>query len=215
MKAILCACVAAVTLAAPMPAAAALPGAGAVQTLLRGIPQQGPWLGRPTAPVTLVEYVDLQCPFCATFSAQTLPPLVKAYVRTGRVRILFRGLAFLGRDSTTALRWTFAAGRQNRLWNVLEILFANQGRENAGWVTQSLLTRVARAVPGLDVARLRRDTSRTSAQIANAAEAATAARVPGTPYLAAGTSLLTLKPLTLKSFDAGELAAQLDRLLRR
>jgi protein-disulfide isomerase len=196
-------------------AASRSPAAGPqdVSALLRGIPQHGAWLGRPGAPLTVVEYVDLQCPYCAKFGRETFPTLVRTYVRTGRVRMLFRGLAFLGPDSQTALRWTFAAGRQNRLWNVLELLFAKQGRENSGWVTPSLLTRVARSVPGLDTARLRRDSARVTSEIAAAAAAAKAARVPGTPYLEVGSSLMTMQPLRLRSFDPKDLAAQIDALL--
>jgi hypothetical protein len=195
-------------------AAAAVPGAAEVNARLRGIPQHGAWLGKPTAPVILVEYVDLQCPFCARFSQQTLPSILRGYVRTGRVRILFRGLAFLGSDSTKALQWTFGAAAQNRLWNVLELLFANQGQENSGWVTDKLLTSVARSVPGLDLKRLRRDAPRSGLLVASAASAARAAKVPGTPYLQAGRSLATLRPLRLTSFDAADLTSQLDLLLR-
>src|SRR3954451_20336105 len=107
-----------------------IPGATQVDALLRGIPQRGPWLGRATAPLTVVEYVDVQCPYCARFSDEIFPTVVKRYVRTGRVRILFRGLAFVGPDSVRGLRWATAAGRQNRLWNVVELLYANQGAEN-------------------------------------------------------------------------------------
>jgi protein-disulfide isomerase len=197
-------------------AALVVPSANAadVNALLRGIPQQGPWLGKKTAPLTLVEYVDLQCPYCAVFSRQTLPPIVRSHVRTGKVRILFRGLAFVGPESATALRWTYGAGAQNKLWNVLELLFANQGGENKGWVTQSLLNAVARSVPGLDLAKLKRDAPRTGMQIASAAAAAEAARVPGTPYLQVGRSLSKLQPLRLKSLEAKDLAAQLDALLK-
>ena len=181
---------------------------------LHGIPQSGPWLGRASAPVVLVEYVDLQCPYCAEFSKRTLPPIIRDYVRTGKVRILFRGLAFLGPDSAEALRWTYGAAGQNRLWNVLELLFRQQGRENSGWVTPRLLTSVARSVPGLDLARLRRDAARAGFLIDSAAGAARAARVPGTPFFQAGRSLSTLQTLRLTSLDSHAFAAKLDSLLR-
>jgi protein-disulfide isomerase len=197
------------------PAAADVPGARDVSALLRGTPQRGAWLGRPTAPVTLVEYVDLQCPFCARFAEETFRPIVRTYVRTGRVRVLFRGIAFLGADSVSTLRWTYAAGRQNKLWNVLELLFANQGRENSGWAKPALLTGVARSVPGLDLARLRRDALKVTAQMKSAAAAAAAAKVPGTPYLEIGGSLTSLRPLPLKSFDPDDIGREIDRLLRR
>jgi protein-disulfide isomerase len=195
-------------------AAASVPGAAGVDALLRGVPQHGVWLGRPTAPVVLVEYVDLQCPYCAAFSKRTLPPLIRGYVRTGKVRILFRGMAFLGADSVTALRWTFGAAGQNKLWNVLELLYRAQGSENSGWVTPRLLASVAAAVPGLNVAKLRRDAARADFQIAAAAAAAKTAKVPGTPYLEVGRSLSTLQPLRLESFDPQALAAAFDHLLR-
>ena len=195
-------------------AGAAVPGASDVNALLRGVPQQGPWLGKRTAPLIVVEYVDLQCPYCAVFSRQTLPPIIRSYVRTGKVRLLFRGLAFVGPESATALRWTFGAGAQNKLWNVLELLYVQQGGENAGWVTQPLLNAVAHSVPGLDLARLKKDAPRTGLAIASAASAASAAKVPGTPYLQVGRSLATLQPLRLKSLESRDLAAQLDALLR-
>jgi protein-disulfide isomerase len=196
-------------------AAAVIPAASAGDgSVLRGVSQHGAWLGKPSAPVVLVEYVDLQCPYCAEFSRRTLPPLIREYVRTGKVRILFRGMAFLGPDSVKALRWTFGAAAQNRLWNVLELLFHRQGRENSGWVTSRLLTEVARAVPGLDLARLRRDAKHTDFQVAAAAAAAKAANVPGTPYFQVGRSLSSLEPLRLETFDSDDISARLDKLLR-
>lgn len=206
-------CLVAVVAALGVPAAhASVPGTAQTASLLRGIPQHGAWLGESKAPIVIVEYVDLQCPYCKVFSTETLPGLIRQYVRTGRARILFRGLAFVGPDSKTALRWTYAAGKQNKLWNVLELLYANQGTENHGWVTTPLLTSVARSVPGLDLARLRRDVSHTATDMAAAAAAAQRAKVPGTPYLEAGRSLSTLRTLQLRSFDVKDLASQLDAL---
>ena len=195
-------------------AAAPRPGAEGVNALLRGVPQHGVWLGEPTAPVVLVEYVDLQCPYCAEFSRRTLPALIVDYVRTGKVRILFRGLAFLGPDSLTALRWTFGAAGQDRLWNVLGLLLRAQRRENSGWVTPGLLASVAAAVPGLRVAQLRRDAVHADFQIAAAAAAAKAARVPGTPYFEVGRSVSALRPLRPTSLDPRVWAVAFDRLLR-
>ena len=194
----------------------AVPGAPQVESLLRGIPQDGPWLGRKTAPLTLIEYVDVQCPYCARFSSEVLPTVVKRYVRTGRVRILFRGLAFVGPDSVRGLRWATAAARQDRLWNVLELLFVNQGDENGGWVTQRLLNSVARDVHGLDVSRVRRDAGSAwvSEQLRAMAAAAKHAHVPGTPYFEVGRMLGPLEPVTMRSFSVSEFTSQLDRRLR-
>jgi protein-disulfide isomerase len=90
------------------------PAAASSQSgLFAGIPQRGLVLGRNDAPVTLVEYADLQCPYCAEWTARTLPTLVKDYVRRGKLRIDFRGLAFIGPDSDVALRAAIAAGRDN------------------------------------------------------------------------------------------------------
>jgi hypothetical protein len=88
-------------------------------SLFRNIPQRGAVLGNPAAPVTLVEYADLQCPYCADWAVGALPVLVDEYVRSGKLRIVFRGMAFLGPESDTALRTAVAAGRQNRLWDVV------------------------------------------------------------------------------------------------
>ena len=103
----------------------------ATHSSLAGIPQRGIVLGDPDAPVTLVEYVDLQCPYCAEWAVRTFPVLVSDYVRTGKLRIVFHGLAFIGPDSDTALRTALAAGREDRLWDVVAGFYVRQGAENA------------------------------------------------------------------------------------
>jgi protein-disulfide isomerase len=81
-----------------------IPGQKESAEMLAGIPQSGIHLGSPSAPVRLVEFADLQCPFCREYTLQTLPQLVQDYVRSGKVRMEFRDLAFLGKDSVTAGR---------------------------------------------------------------------------------------------------------------
>ena len=122
----------------------------AVESLFAGIEQQGGALGSPEAPVTLVEYADLQCPYCAQWARETLPALVDEYVEAGKLRIVFQGLAFIGPDSDKALRTAIAAGQDDHLWDVVHGLYASQGAENAGWVTDGLVGEIASGVPGLD-----------------------------------------------------------------
>ena len=81
-------------------------------SLFAGIEQHGAALGSPKAPVTLVEYADLQCPYCAQWARDALPTLVEDYVKTGKLRIVFSGMAFIGADSDKALRTAIAAGEQ-------------------------------------------------------------------------------------------------------
>jgi protein-disulfide isomerase len=176
---------------APAVSAVAAP---APEHSLVGIPQHGATLGDPNAEVTLVEYADLQCPYCAQWSRQAFPVLVDEYVRTGKVRIVFRGLAFLGPDSVRALRVTVAAGRQNRLWNVVEGLYSRQGVENSGWVTDVMLHEVAghRAVVGSSTPWVDRE-------LTKAAAAAQAAGIAGTPAFQVGR---TGGPLELVQVDS-------------
>src|SRR5215203_1759636 len=119
--------------------------------LYRGIRQQGIALGNAQAPVTLVEYADLQCPYCAQWARDALPTIVADYVRSGKVRLVFHGLSFLGPDSDKALRAALAAGRQNRVWDVVHALYVHQGAENVGWVTDELLQSLGDT--GVDVDR--------------------------------------------------------------
>jgi len=160
------------------PTAVGIHGAEATQTLLQGIPQQGNVLGRVNAPLTIVEYADVQCPACQAWALDTFPAIVEEYVRPGKAKIVFNGVAFLGPDSVTALQTAFAAGEQDKLWNVSELLFHNQGEENAGWVTEDLLRTIGDSVPGLDTDTMLGD--RDSGEVVAALAAAQgAAQVAG------------------------------------
>ena len=116
-----------------------------VSNLLRGIPEHDGVLGDPKAPVTLTEYVDLQCPVCAEASKQTLPWLVENYVRTGKAKLDLRALHFLGPDSEKAARVASGAKARGRLWPFVEAFYAAQGQENSGYVTDDFLRSVAKA----------------------------------------------------------------------
>jgi protein-disulfide isomerase len=150
---------------------------------LQGIPQEGVVLGAPDATVTLIEYADLQCPGCRFYTEEMFPAIVNEYVRPGSVKTEFRGFPFIGEDSVKALRFILAAGQQDRLWQLQEALYRNQGGENEGWVTDDLIRTVATEIAGLDVDRLFADAQ--SDEIVSAAEEAVpqaeAAGIAGTP----------------------------------
>jgi protein-disulfide isomerase len=165
-------------------------------------------LGSPNAPVTLVEYADLQCPFCAEWAHRALPALVDQYVRTGKVRIVFRGLAFLGPDSDRALRAVVAAGRQNRLWDVTEALYHRQGPENSGWVTDGLLQEIAGEKALSQVSHPWVDR-----QIDVAGRAAQAAQIPGTPAFEIGRTGGRLQLVQLSSLGPEGLTPAIEQAL--
>jgi protein-disulfide isomerase len=145
-----------------------LPGAGEVQALLKGVPQNGLILGQPSAPVTMVEYVDLQCPYCQQFETQVMPGVIRRYVRTGKLKVQLRPWAFIGPDSVRGQRAVLAAARQNKAFNYAELLYDNQATENTGWLSDSLVTSAAASIPGLRVPELLSD--RDSAPVKAAAK---------------------------------------------
>jgi protein-disulfide isomerase len=184
-------------------------------SLFAGIPQHGPTLGAARAPVTLVEYADLQCPYCAAWARDALPIVVSDYVRTGRVRIVFRGLAFLGADSELALRMVVAAGRQNKQWNLLDELYRRQGYENSGWVSDQLDG--AAAATGLRMSQLDRDawSRATTRTIAAGARTAQNVGVQGTPSYQVGPTGGSLRLVRPDSLDPAGIRPALDSALAR
>jgi protein-disulfide isomerase len=114
-------------------------------SLFAGIPEHNGVLGDPKAPVTVTEYLDLQCPICQEASQSTLPALVRDYVKTGKVKLQARTLHFIGPDSVRAAKVAAGAERQGRLWPFLETFYANQGEENSGYVTDAFLRQVSAA----------------------------------------------------------------------
>jgi protein-disulfide isomerase len=185
-------------------------GARETEAIFRGIPQDGIVLGSPNAPVTVVEYADLQCPYCALWAHDALPQIVERYVRPGHVRIVFHGLAFIGPESESALRAALAAGRQAKLWNLVHLLYANQGHENAGWVTDDFLRQLGDAIRGFEPQAMLAGRSLPAAERAMAAAAAAAqrARIPGTPAFEVGPS-----GGTLERVDVGDLELRIEQLL--
>src|SRR5258708_4777286 len=79
----------------PLAAAAALAAEGQPTLVAAGKSDKGyatgdMMLGKPDAPVTVVEYASMTCPHCAAFALENLPKLKSEYIDTGKVRLVFR-----------------------------------------------------------------------------------------------------------------------------
>jgi protein-disulfide isomerase len=191
------------------PATTAAPEPG----LLAGIPQHGTVLGKPSGTATVYEFADLQCPFCADFARDALPSVVREYVRTGRIKLDFRPLEFLGADSDRGARAVLAAAKQNRAWNMIEGLYAAQGAENSGWLTEGLVREIGGEIGGLDAERMVKDMTGVSSGLQKAADQANRLGVQGTPSFYLLLPLGQPKELQLGSLSAEGFRAALDPLL--
>jgi protein-disulfide isomerase len=86
-----------------------------------------PFKGEKNAKVTLVEFSDYQCPFCARHVRATLPPLESEYIATGKIKYVFRNfpiasihpLAFKAHEAANC------SGEQDKYWEMHDRLFAN------------------------------------------------------------------------------------------
>jgi len=159
-----------------------------VTQLLSGIPQSGTRLGSSSAPVTLYYYGDLECPICQDFTLSSFPQLVSNDVRQGRVQVIYRGLQTATRDQQTFQTQqvaALAAGKQNHVWDYVELFYHQQGAEGTGYVTDGFLTGLAKQVPGLNLAAWRsaRSDSSLASQVQSEQQLATSQGFSATPTL--------------------------------
>lgn len=85
--------------------------------------------GSATAPVTIYEMSDFQCPWCARFFRETLPALDREYIRTGKARLIFVNLPLaIHRNAAPAAELAMCAAAQGRFWEVHDLLFRHQER---------------------------------------------------------------------------------------
>jgi protein-disulfide isomerase len=128
-------------------AAIGLPSTGAPRTTTTS----GKVQGLATAPITLEEYADFQCPACGAFARDTLKQIEEKYVKNGTVKIVFHQFAFVGEESIRAAEASECANEQNKFWEFYDTLFANQTGENQGAFADDKLAGFARGL-GLDMA---------------------------------------------------------------
>ena len=121
--------------------------------IFKGVPQSGDTVGKSSAETTLTVFEDPQCPFCRQWDIDTLPTVMRDYVRTGKIRLVYRGIEIIGPNSVAGLRAIYAAGNQDKLWNMTVALYERQGEENSGWITIPVITSAANEI-GANSAKL-------------------------------------------------------------
>jgi protein-disulfide isomerase len=123
-----------------------------IDSLLNGIPQNANVLGRPTAPVTIQWFGDLECPFCREFALGALPTIIRKWVRGGQLKLVYRSMETATHNTKIfkiQQAAALAAGIQNKMWNFIELFYHEQGHENSGYVTEEYLQGLAQQIPGL------------------------------------------------------------------
>jgi len=105
-----------------------------------------PILGDPNAPITLVEFGDYQCHYCNVFFQSIEKDIVKNYVDTGKVKIIFKDYNIIGEDSVIASQGAHCANDQGLFWEYHDILYSNWTGENNGWASSENLAIFAQQI---------------------------------------------------------------------
>jgi len=164
-------------LIAARPAAAAAPSEQAVNAVISVDGE--PTKGDKNAKLTLVEFSEFQCPFCGRHVRETYPELEKDYIKTGKVKYVFRDLPLesIHKNAFKASEAAHCAGDQNKYWEMHDRLFANQNS-----LEPAMLTAHAQAI-GVDTKKFQAclDGDKYAADIRKDIAEATKYGITGTP----------------------------------
>ena len=101
-------------------------------------------LGSASASVTIVEFGDYQCEACYHWFHNTRDTLIDNYIETGKAKLVFVDLPFLGRDSPKAAQASYCAEDQEKYWEYHTMLYTFQdGPPDSGWADRDRLNSFA------------------------------------------------------------------------
>jgi protein-disulfide isomerase len=143
-----------------------------------------PTLGDPNAPVVVLEFSDLECPYCGRFSTEILPDLKKAHLDSGQVQLVFRHLPLtaIHPRAERAAEAAACAAKQGKFWALHDRLFSDQKKlEDAD-------LEAGAAASGVDLAAFRLCMATEAASLVKGdAELAKALQLSGTPVFLIGS----------------------------
>ena len=147
-----------------------------------------PVKGNVNAKLTIVEFGDYQCPFCGRFFKEVEPSILKDYVDSGKVKFVYKNLAFLGKESTEAANAALCAKEQNKFWEYHDKLYSSQNGENRGAFSTENLKKFALDL-GLSATKFNSclDTQKYNSQVQTDIAEANKNGFQSTPSTAIGT----------------------------
>jgi protein-disulfide isomerase len=125
---------------------------GSGRVLPLSITPQNPVLGLKSASITIYEFGDFQCPSCGYWFKTQGPAMVQNLVDSGKAKLVWRDFIIYNTDSRLAANAAYAAGEQGKFWQFHDLLYANQGQANSGWITQQVMVAYAQQL-GLNITR--------------------------------------------------------------
>jgi len=145
------------TVPAPSPSGAA--AAPAVD--VKNVKTDGsPYLGQANAPVVIAVWSDYQCPFCKKFEIETMPEIIKNYVDTGKVKVVFLDFVFLGDDSIAAAAYSQSVWKlyPNKYFEWRIAMYTAQDQEgDQGFGDAESIDKLNATISGIDAAKVAAD----------------------------------------------------------
>lgn len=136
-------------------------------------------LGNPDAPITMVEYASMTCSHCATFHNSVLPELEEKYIKTGKVKIVFRN--FIRDRLDVAVSMIARCYGPDKAFDLMGLYFQRQRQ----WAVQDAMPMIAGVARNAGISRLDLDAclanSELQAHLLEMQKAGSAAGVSGTP----------------------------------
>ena len=145
-----------------------------------------PSLGDVNTKLVMLEFSDLNCPFCAGFHEETLPDIITAYVDTGKLRLVYRDYPIVGGQTSFQAAEAAECARaeigDEAYFQFLKDAYGTSGRKTAKTVVG------LSSSYGADEVRVQQcfDTGQTSATVLQDFEAAEATGARGTPTFVIG-----------------------------
>jgi protein-disulfide isomerase len=158
-----------------------------------------PTAGNPKGDVTVVEFFDYNCGYCK----RAFGDIAKLVEKDPKVKVVFKELPILSKGSEEAARVALAARMQGKYWEVHRTLIALRGEVN-----EASALRAAEKVPGLDMAKLKKDMDapEVKAEIETVRNLAQKMGINGTPHFLVGDRAIAGAPQNLLEVINGHVA---------